>query len=683
MYAKGKCHNSLITSIIAAVLFFLILGVFGKSQAAGLLKPVNGNDSLIAIKSHDVKVVINNGFARTQVDQVFVNNGGTELEAVYTFPLPEQASLSELSLWINGQEVVGEVLEKKKARELYEDQKSKGNDTAVAEKDDYKSFQISVYPVKVDTPTRVRLVYYQPLSIDLNIGRYVYPLAEGGVDDERIAFWSVDNEIKETFSFDLILKSTQPINDVRLPAHPQALIEQVTAEHAEENGNGYMYRAHFDNQEGSRLDTDILFYYRLDETVPARVELVPFKTAESKDGTFMLTITPGASLARISEGVDWVFVLDRSGSMQGNKMSMLADGVSRVIGDMSANDRFRVVLFNDTALDLTNGFLPATPEAVKKTIEQVKQIQAERGTSLYAGLERGLKKMDSERTTAIVLVTDGVANVGPQKHVDFLTLLNARDIRLFTFLMGNSGNRPLLETLARESGGFALDVSYSDDIYGRILQAKSKVLYEALHNVKVKFSGGEIDNLTPVYRQTLYQGQQLVMFGTYAKPGPVSVSLSAKISGTPHEWTCDAVLPDDETVNPEIERLWALSAIEDVMTDIRLNGETDKLRNTIVDLGENYSLVTDYTSMVVLDEQEMEGIGMQRRNADRTNRERTAQQQRQAAPAKNYRVDNTPDGGMFKGAHSSNIGSGPVGPWFLLIALAAGFIVRRKRNTSA
>lgn len=683
MYAKGKCHNSLITSIIAAVLFFLILGVFGKSQAAGLLKPVNGNDSLIAIKSHDVKVVINNGFARTQVDQVFVNNGGTELEAVYTFPLPEQASLSELSLWINGQEVVGEVLEKKKARELYEDQKSKGNDTAVAEKDDYKSFQISVYPVKVDTPTRVRLVYYQPLSIDLNIGRYVYPLAEGGVDDERIAFWSVDNEIKETFSFDLILKSTQPVNDVRLPAHPQALIEQVTAEHAEENGNGYMYRAHFDNQEGSRLDTDILFYYRLDETVPARVELVPFKTAESKDGTFMLTITPGASLARISEGVDWVFVLDRSGSMQGNKMSMLADGVSRVIGDMSANDRFRVVLFNDTALDLTNGFLPATPEAVQKTIEQVKQTQAERGTSLYAGLELGLRKMDSERTTAIVLVTDGVANVGPQKHVDFLTLLNARDIRLFTFLMGNSGNRPLLETLARESGGFALDVSYSDDIYGRILQAKSKVLYEALHNVKVKFSGGEIDNLTPVYRQTLYQGQQLVMFGTYAKPGPVSVSLSAKISGTPYEWTCDAVLPDDEIDNPEIERLWALSAIEDVMTDIRLNGETDKLRNTIVGLGENYSLVTDYTSMVVLDEQEMEGIGMQRRNADRTNRERTAQQQRQAAPAKNYRVDNTPDGGMFKGAHSSNIGSGPVGPWFLLIALAAGFIVRRKRNTSA
>lgn len=675
---KEKCQSSLITAIIATFIFVLILGVFGKSQAAGLLKPVNGSDSLISIKSHDVKVVINNGFAKTQVDQVFVNNGGTELEAVYTFPLPEKASLSELSLWINGQEVVGEVLEKQKARDVYEDQKSKGNDTAVAEKDEYKSFQISVYPVKVDQPTRVRLVYYQPLSVDLNIGRYVYPLAEGGVDDERIAFWSVNDEVKESFNFDLILKSAQPIKDVRLPAQPQAAIEKIADEEEENSGNGYIYRAHFDNQEGARLDTDIIFYYRLDDTVPARVEIVPYKTAESKKGTFMMTVTPGASLARISEGIDWVFVLDRSGSMHGSKISMLADGVSRVIGDMTPNDRFRVVMFNDTASDLTNGFVSATPEAAQAVIAKVKGITAERGTALHAGLKMGIKKMDSERTTAVILVTDGVANVGPKAHSDFLKLLNGQDIRLFTFVMGNSANKPLLETLTHASGGFSLDVSYADDIYGRILQAKNKVLYEALHDVEVNFFGGKIENLTPSYRHTLYQGQQLVMFGTYEKPGPVTVKMSAQISGTPHEWTCNAVLPDIDVDNPEIERLWALSAIEDAMREIRLSGETEKLRKTIVDFGENYSLVTDYTSMVVLDEQEMEGLGIQRKNADRTIRERAAQQQKQTAPVKNYRADNSSDGGMFKGANSSNVGSGPVGPWFLLVALGAVLAVRRR-----
>jgi len=66
-----KCQKPLIVAIITAFVFFMILGVFGKSQAAGLLKPKTGGDSQIAIRSHDVKVVINNGFARTQVDQVF------------------------------------------------------------------------------------------------------------------------------------------------------------------------------------------------------------------------------------------------------------------------------------------------------------------------------------------------------------------------------------------------------------------------------------------------------------------------------------------------------------------------------------------------------------------------------------------------------------------------------------
>ncbi|MBT8353622.1 MAG: VIT and VWA domain-containing protein, partial [Desulfofustis sp.] len=335
--------GSLVISLIAAFVFGLILAVFGTSQAAGLLKPKTGDHSQIAIKSHDVKVVINNGFARTEVDQVFVNRGDRDLEAVYSFPLPKQASLSELSLWINGQEVTGEVLEKQKAQQVYEDQKAQGNDTALAQKNDYKTFDINVYPVKATEPTRVRLVYYQPLAIDLNVGRYVYPLEEGGVDDERISFWSVDAEVQESFSFDLLLKSAHPIKDIRLPGHPQAQIEEVQGPEGETQGNAHLYRVRLEYPEGATLSKDIIFYYRLDDEVPARVEFVAYKEAEAPTGTFMLTVTPGASLARIAEGVDWVFVLDRSGSMGGLKIATLTDGVSRVINKMSPADRFRVV----------------------------------------------------------------------------------------------------------------------------------------------------------------------------------------------------------------------------------------------------------------------------------------------------------------------------------------------------
>lgn len=668
-----------ITALITAAITFLTLFLLSESQAAGLLKAKSGDQNDITIKSHHVDVIINNGFARTEVDQIFYNNSDNDLEAIYSFPLPRNASLSELSLWINGQEVTGEVLEKQKARQIYEDQKAQGNQTAVAEQDSYKTFDISVYPVSAQDETRIRLVYYQPLNIDLNVGRYVYPLEEGGVDEERIAFWSVDSTVKESFTFDLTLKSAQPIQDVRMPGQPNALIENLSLTD-KQGGNSYIYHASLSNKEGTTsLGEDLVFYYRLTDSTPARVELVPYRDSDG-NGTFLLSITPAASLNPISEGVDWVFILDISGSMSGNKISTLTEGVGRVIGKMSPSDRFRVITFNDSARDITRGFLHATSENVSEIINQLKSIEANGGTALHAGLSEGLKKLDGERTSSVILVTDGVANIGPTGHDDFLQLVDEKDIRLFTFIIGNSSNRPLLDDLAKASNGFAMDVSTRDDIYGKILQAKNKVLYQAMHDVQININGGMISDLTPAQPGSLYRGQQLVMFGHYQQPGPVTISMEAKISGQTHEWSCEAILPELDTNNPEIERLWALSSITDIVSKMNIHGESESLRQRIVDLATGYSIVTDYTSMVVLDEQEMENLGIDRKNSQRINKERTAQQKRQSAPTQNYRVDKK-DNSMFHGASSPGIGSGPVGPWFLII-LAGCVALNRKKKMS-
>ncbi|WP_163335639.1 VIT domain-containing protein [Desulfopila sp. IMCC35008] len=677
MNSNNRC--SLFTGIVTALAVLLILTLFGKStQAAGLLKPKNGQNSDISIKSHDVNVTINNGFARTEVDQVFTNSGASDLEAVYTFPLPRQASLSELSLWINGVEVTGEVLEKKQAKQVYEDQQAKGNSTALTEKDEYKTFTISVSPVKAQDDTRVRLVYYQPLEIDLNVGRYVYPLAEGGVDDERIAFWSVDSSVQEKFSFNLTLKSAQPIKDVRMPGYmQQAQIQQGQGDDVQ--GTTNLFTAQLENREGATLSEDVVIYYRLDDTVPARVELIPYKEEGAQSGTFMLVITPGASLTEITEGTDWVFVLDTSGSMSGQKIETLANGVAKAITKMHPADRFRIITFNNSATDFTNGFIEATPDNVNEVIARIKTIQAGGGTNLEAGLSKGLSRSDRERTTAVVLVTDGVANIGATTHQEFLQLVNQRDLRLFTFIIGNSANTPLLDKITKASGGFAMDISTRDDIYGRILQAKNKMFFQALHDAEVSFKGGGIKQVTPTDIGSLYRGDQLVMFGRYTQPEQLEVTFKAKISGENKQWRTSTVLPDSNTENPEIERLWALASIQEIVDEIDTNGENRDRKEQIINLGTEYSLVTDYTSMIVLSEAEFEGLNIERRNRDRIARERTAQQQRAQQPVKNYRVDSTPENSMFKGNSSPGIGVGPAGP-VMLIVIAGGLFLARRRE---
>jgi Ca-activated chloride channel family protein len=676
MKAKQKNHIVSITIIVSLMMSAV------SSHAAGLLKPVGAADGAVSIKSHHVAVTINNGYARTEVDQVFENTADHDLDAVYSFPLPKQASLSELSLWIDGNEVIGEVLEKEKAREIHKEQQSQGKDTALAEKDDFKTFDVSVSPVRAHNETRVRLVYYQPLEIDLGIGRYLYPMAEGGVDEERIAFWEVDNKVSGSFKFDLTLKSAFPVKDVRVPHYDNVAavkkVHSISEGKQEGAAGGDVYTVSIASAEGAVLSDDIVFYYRLDESVPARVELIPYKPDAASPGTFMAVITPGASLKRIAEGTDWTFVLDVSGSMQGGKIHTLCKGVCKVIGKLSPNDRFRVITFNNSARDITGGYVNATPENVKKYLGVVDNIQANGSTALFAGLKEAYDGLDDDRTTGIILVTDGVCNVGPTQHADFLNLINQKDIRLFTFVIGNSANQPLMDRLAKDSGGFAMNISDRDDIVGRLIQAKAKVLHEKLHNVNLRLHGAGVSDMTPKDSGSLYLGQQLIVFGHYDKEDDVKLTLSARISGEEKSWSCKAHFPAQDTDNPELERLWALSKIDEIMQEIREKGESPARRKQVVALGTEYSLVTDYTSMLVIEEAEMENKGFLRRNAQRVYRERQARQNRAQQPIRNYQVSRNSGSRMYNSPAPSIGGSGPVG--FLLIGLAAW--LRKQKNVA-
>jgi len=145
------------------------------NHAAGLMIPTGSNLPQLDIREHHVNVVIEDGYAITRIEQVFANSNGTDLEAIYSFPVPEKAAVGEFTYWIDGQPVTGEVLEKEQAREIYEEEKQAGRESALTEQDGYRTFDISVYPVRAGQDVRIRLTYIQPAHVDSSIGRYVYP----------------------------------------------------------------------------------------------------------------------------------------------------------------------------------------------------------------------------------------------------------------------------------------------------------------------------------------------------------------------------------------------------------------------------------------------------------------------------------------------------------------------------
>lgn len=664
------------------------------AEAAGLLSPADGSTPALTLQDHRVSVVIENGFAITTIDQVFRNPHGQSYEARYSFPIPEKAAVAEFTYWIDGKPVTAEVLPKEKARDIYEQEKAAGNETALTEQDGYKTFEIMVYPVVPGQDTTIRLVYIQAAAVDTSIGRYVYPLEEGGVDEEKIAFWTTNDEVKGHFSFDLTLKSGYPVADLRLPSSTGAISKVSDNTWTVHMDNGVIPSADIiaiEEAEGETpvitgnakyLNEDIVVYWRLAENLPGAVDLVSYKKEGAKEGTYMLTLTPGMDLAPITEGRDFVYILDKSGSMSG-KFGTLITGVGQALSEMRPEDRFRIILFDYGTYELTNGNTPATPENVQRTISDLRMITPSNGTNLYAGLQHGLNALDDDRSTGILLVTDGVANVGVIEQKDFLDLVRKNDVRLFTMIMGNSANRPLLEAISTRSGGVAMSVSNADDIIGAVLTAKSKITHQALHDVTIKIDGkSAYDNETGGIR-SLYRGQQLIMFGHYEGGDEnVEVVLKGKISGEPKEYWTTFSFPTVDERNPEVERLWAFSAIDQMLFEMDDFGTNPDLEQAVTDLAVQYGLVTDYTSMLVVREDMFEKYGINRTNRNRLLTEHYAQGERAKTEPQSTRVDNQQP--MFqkdRPSHSSGGGGGGSGAidWvtlmFILISMGTVYAV--------
>lgn len=633
----------------------------GGARAAGTLTPTGSPYAPIEIREHHVDVVINNGFARTEVQQTFFNPNSDDLEGIYAFPVPKSASLSEVTVLIGELEIEGEVVERDRARAIYESERDRGRDAGLASKQAFDTFEFRVSPIRAGAETRVRFAYYQPLEIDTGIGRYAYPLEDGGVDELAKQFWLTHDVVRGPFSIDVELKSAWPVTDVRAPGFEgDAVVTPL--------GEGH-YRLRVERPT-ARLDRDFVLYYRLQDGLPGRVEVIPFRDDERRPGTFMAVVTPGLDLQPITGGSDYAFVLDVSGSMSG-KLLQATRAIGEALRALGPDDRFRLVTFEAEASELTGGWVQADPTAVEEWAHLVEQLHAGGGTNMFAGLRLGLDDLDDDRATALVLMTDAVTNQGVVDPARFHELMSRYDVRVFGFLIGNNANWPLMRIVADASGGFYAPVSSADDVIGQLLLARSKITHEALHDAELTVRGAKTFDTTGEVVGKVYRGQQLVLFGRYAEPGPATLRLEARLTGADRVYETDFDLPAIDTDHPELERLWAMSRIEELerLADLGLlpPAESD---DAVLDLGLAYQLVTDQTSMLVLADDAFARHGIDRHNRDRVARERAARARRSAQPVRDHRVDRRRP--TFEGDAPGIGGGGAFDPVTGAIALGLG-----------
>ncbi len=668
-----------------AALAVAVLAPLASTRGAGLLVADGGFGGVLEIKEHDVQVTVNNGIAVTKVTQVFLNTEKRIVEALYTFPVPRGASVANFSMWINGKEMIGEVLEKKRAKEIYESYKQTRKDPGLLEQTDYKTFEMRIFPIAAGAEQKVEITYYQELDFDDDWAAYVYPLATATRRD-------VDSKVSGKFAFNVEIKSAIPLVEVESPSHGA---EFIVAQHTPE-----YFQAALETRGGS-LARDVVLSFKQSRPKTG-MDLITSKTG-GEDGYFSLTLTAGEDLAPLDEGMDYVFVLDISGSMgDDGKLALSRESIEAFIGELSVGDRFEVMTFNIQPFTLFGQLQEVSSNAQEKAADFLGGQQARGGTVLNPALNTAYRYVSADRLLNVVVLSDGMTGQGERQALLSLIRQRPRNARVFCIGVGNEVNRPLLEQMAQDSGGLAAFLSPGDNFTRQAKAFRRKLTRPVAGNLNIELAGLEVYDLEPKVLPNLYHGLPVRLYGRYRKSGAAQVTLKADVRGREFKQEASLEFPAKDAANPEIERMWAWKKMDRLLKDADREGARSQVVEEIVRLGEAYSIVSEYTSFLVLENDgEYRRWQIERRNALRITRDRQAQADlrkqldalrnqgastvgpqppenafAQASPTAPgvQPMNSTPQGPGAQPARPGrsldfNIGTGPVGPLFLLLAV--------------
>ncbi len=688
--------------ILSVILLLCLPMLQSKALGAGLLISDGGFGGVLEIEEHEVRTTINNGIAVTHVTQVFRNTENRQVEALYTFPVPKQASVSNFSMWINGKEMIGEVLEKERARRIYNSykQQQRPKDPGLLEQVDFKTFEMRIFPINPGARQKVQITYYQELDIDHDQVTYVYPLATATRGD-------IDTRTTGRFAFQLEVKSAIPVSALESPSHPG---DVVVVDH-----NDTYKLASLEQRSGS-LASDVVIHYSL-KRPKSGIDLITSR-ADGEDGFFYMTITAGEELAEADLGMDYVFLLDISGSMANDaKLAISRQSLFAFIEELDAKDRFEVMTFNVQPNTLFGRLQPLDAKTTEAAYDFLDSQAAKGGTILAPALTTAYRYGDPDRPLSVVILSDGMTEQKERRELVSLIGRRPGHARVFCIGIGNEVNRPLLEQMAEESGGLAAFVSRGDHFKRQAKAFRRKLMRPAATDLNLRIDGINVYDVTPEKLPNLYHGAPVRVYGRYRGKGEAKITLNGQVQGRALTQALPLVFPEVDNNNPEIDRMWASKRIDHLLKQVRRGSDRQRSIDEVIRLGEAFSIVSEYTSFLVLEnDSEYQRWKIDRRNQGRIRRDRTAQAKRQqqleairnkallnigppsaavakaiptnpaatpgAQPGRQTATDPSPTGQPHRQSRDFNFGggsgSGPVGPLF--VGLAYLLTRRRKKH---
>jgi len=551
--------------------------------ADGIIIPPPGVN--ISVKYHHVTVEIKDQIAQTEIDQVFLNDTDIDsVEGIYIFPLPKDASFSSFSMFVDGEELKAEVYDADSARAIYESIVRRNLDPALLEYIGRGLFRARVYPILAHGEKRIKISYSELLNYDSDVYRYVYSLSTEKFSARPL----------EDVSVTVTLTSSSPIKNIYSPSHP------IVVQKNDDYNATITY-----NEENVKPNRDFILYYTVSSD-DIGMNVMTYDNSE-EDGFYLFMAAPKLEIEE-SEVVKkrMLFVLDRSGSMSGEKIRQAKEALRFTVNNLNSGDLFNIIDFSSDVRQFQANPVVTNSNNIQEALNYIDGFTANGGTNINDALHTALGEMaEDSLSNMIIFLTDGQPTVGEtnneiiRQNVKNANVYNAR---LFVFGVGYDVNTHLLDNLSEDNHGVSTYVRPDENIEVAVSSFFSKINNPVLSNLSLDFGSINVYDRFPRELPDLFKGSQIIEFGRNSSSGNTTVTLSGDVNGQVQSFQHGADFPAENLDNDFIPRLWATRKVGYLLNEIRLNGETQELVEEIVALSKRYGIITPYTSFLILED---------------------------------------------------------------------------------
>lgn len=574
------------------------------------------------LKHTEVSAQVAGNLSRVEVTQTFENPFTTTLEAVYIFPLPDEAAVDEMFIKIGSRTIKGHIKQREEAQQIYQQAKQQGRTAGLLEQERDNIFTQSLANIQPGEQIDVIIRYSASLQFEGGNYEFVFPMVVGPryipgtpIGENAVGSGSAPGPMSQNQDTNLVPDASR-LNAPILPAgtrsgHDITMTVEIDAgvniqavrspsHQLQISYQGRLVRVGLVGSDTIPNKDFILRYQVASETTQSTL----LTQSDDKGGHFALYLIPALEYA--SEQIvpkDVVFLIDTSGSQMGPPLRQCQALMRRFIQGLNPDDTFSIIDFCDTTQQLSPVPLPNTPQNQSRAITYINQLTAGGGTQLLRGIQAVLNfpVTDPGRLRSIVLLTDGYIGNENQILTEVQRHLKSGN-RLYSFGAGSSVNRFLLNRIAELGRGISRVIRHDEAPDETVDRFFRQVNNPVLANIQVSWEGeGESPVIYPAIAPDLFAEQPLVLFGR--KPDGVSGTLQVSgiaAGGTLYQQRFEVKF--DCGGNPAVAQLWGRSRIKELMKQM-VSGETKSGVEAVSQTAIAYQLLCQYTAFVAVSEE--------------------------------------------------------------------------------